>query len=62
MVWLICWDKLIPNVRWVIGNGRSTRFWSDNWVSGVGKLSEICNSGNQQGHDERECFFINNKG
>jgi len=23
------------NIRWVVGNGRKTFFWTDNWLGGV---------------------------
>ncbi|MCI41781.1 putative ribonuclease H protein, partial [Trifolium medium] len=30
------WDKVIEGMQWNIGNGRTVRFWSDNWLpSGI---------------------------
>ncbi|KAG5063869.1 hypothetical protein JHK85_005052 [Glycine max] len=53
------WKASCWNVEIISSGVQSTRFWSDNWVSGVGKLSEICNSGNQQGSNPPDYIVWN---
>lgn len=43
-VWLgikALWPFLLSNIRWLVGNGNSIRFWKDNWMWEV--LVSSCN-------------------
>ncbi|KAF7815419.1 ribonuclease H [Senna tora] len=35
------WDHVANGLVWNIGNGLNTRFWSDVWVPGYGKLCDV---------------------
>nr|KYP59049.1 hypothetical protein KK1_014475 [Cajanus cajan] len=35
------WDKVVHNIAWNIGNGKSTKFWSDHWLPSNVVLNEV---------------------
>ncbi|CAA0828653.1 Unknown protein [Striga hermonthica] len=35
------WPNVVKGARWLVGNGRSARFWLDPWLGSLGPLSSI---------------------
>ena len=36
------WDMVKQNVYWVLGNGRTINFWTDEWITEIRKLLPHC--------------------
>lgn len=35
------WKKMHSNVRWCVGDGKTTGFWEDNWIPNHGPLVDV---------------------
>lgn len=59
---VLIWNHIDSNLRWCIGNGRMTRFWSDVWVPKIGRLAKLSNINISNEILWLVCWFIDNNG